>query len=61
MGTFTADFIHMAGGKVIAISDVSGGIQNRNGIDIPAALAHVRQKGSLAGFDGGDRSVMNRC
>lgn len=54
VGTFTADFIHKAGGKVIAISDVSGGIQNRNGIDIPAALAHVRQKGSLSGFDGGE-------
>ncbi|MBL8818132.1 MAG: glutamate dehydrogenase [Planctomyces sp.] len=54
VGTFTAEFIHRAGGKVVAISDVSGGIFNREGIDIPAALTWVKQKGSLAGFSGGD-------
>ncbi|MCA9034695.1 MAG: glutamate dehydrogenase [Planctomycetaceae bacterium] len=58
VGTFTAEYLHGGGGKVVSISDVSGGIQNKNGIDIAAALAHVRQKGSLAGFDGGE-SISN--
>jgi len=54
VGTYTASYLHQAGGRVIAISDVSGGILNRSGIDIPAALEHVAAKKSLAGFPGGE-------
>jgi glutamate dehydrogenase (NAD(P)+) len=53
VGSFTASYLHQAGGKVIAISDVSGGILNRDGIDIPAALEYVAVNKSLAGFPGG--------
>jgi glutamate dehydrogenase (NAD(P)+) len=55
VGTFTASYLHKAGGKVVAISDVSGGLLNRDGIDIPAALEWVAEKKSLAGFPGGER------
>ena len=55
VGTFTASYLHKAGGKVVAISDVSGGLLNRDGIDIPTALAWVAEKKSLAGFPGGER------
>lgn len=55
VGTFTASYLHKAGGKVVAISDVSGGLLNRDGIDIPAALAWVAENKSLAGFPGGER------
>lgn len=55
VGTFTASYLHKAGGKVIAISDVSGGVLNRAGIDIQAALDWVAEKKSLANFPGGDR------
>ncbi|MFO1000167.1 MAG: Glu/Leu/Phe/Val dehydrogenase dimerization domain-containing protein [Planctomycetaceae bacterium] len=54
VGTFTAAYLHKAGGKVVAISDVSGAILNREGIDITAALAWVADKKSLAGFPGGE-------
>lgn len=54
VGTYTASYLHQAGGRVIAISDVSGGILNRSGIDIPAALEYVAAKKSLAGFPGGE-------
>lgn len=54
VGTFTAAYLHKAGGKVVAISDVSGAILNRDGIDITAALAWVADKKSLAGFPGGE-------
>jgi glutamate dehydrogenase (NAD(P)+) len=53
VGTFTAAYLHKAGGRIIAISDVSCGILNRNGIDIPAALAWVSEHKRLAGFPGG--------
>lgn len=54
VGTFTAAYLHKAGGKVVAISDVSGAILNKDGIDITAALAWVADKKSLAGFPGGE-------
>ncbi|MFM7056821.1 MAG: Glu/Leu/Phe/Val family dehydrogenase [Planctomycetota bacterium] len=54
VGTYTASYLHQAGGRVIAISDVSGGILNRSGIDIPAALEYVARTKSLAGFPGGE-------
>ncbi len=54
VGTFTAAYLHKAGGRVIAISDVSGAILNREGIDITAALNWVADKKSLAGFPGGE-------
>lgn len=58
VGTFTADYLHKAGGKIVAISDLSGGIFNRSGIDIPAALAWLAEKKTLAGFPGGE-SITN--
>jgi len=54
VGTFTAAYLQKAGGKVVAISDVSGAIFNKDGIDITAALAWVADKKSLAGFPGGE-------
>jgi glutamate dehydrogenase (NAD(P)+) len=54
VGTFTAAYLQKAGGKVVAISDVSGGILNKDGIDITDALAWVADKKSLAGFPGGE-------
>lgn len=54
VGSFTAAYLHQAGGKVIAISDVSGGIVNRNGIDVPAALEFAAANKSLTGFPGGE-------
>jgi glutamate dehydrogenase (NAD(P)+) len=53
VGTYTAAYLHKSGGRIIAISDVSCGILNRNGIDIPAALAWVSEHHRLAGFPGG--------
>ncbi|KAK7346776.1 hypothetical protein VNO80_21299 [Phaseolus coccineus] len=40
VGTWAAKSIYERGGKVIAISDISGAIKNSNGIDIPALLKY---------------------
>lgn len=53
VGTFTAAYLEKAGARIVAISDVSGAVLNRTGIDITAALEWVRIKGSLAEFPGG--------
>ena len=50
VGSFAASFIHDNGGKVVAISDVSGAKYNSEGIDIEAARQHIQQHRTLDGF-----------
>jgi glutamate dehydrogenase (NAD(P)+) len=55
VGSVAADWLfHHDGVKIIGIGDAAANVHNAGGIDIPAALEHVRQRGSLAGFWGGD-------
>ena len=54
MGSWAARLVHERGGKVIAVSDVTGAVKNPNGIDIPALLSHKEATGSLVNFSGGD-------
>ena len=50
VGGIGAELLHEAGYKVVAISDIHGGIYNPKGIDIPAALRHLRQTRSFEDF-----------
>jgi glutamate dehydrogenase (NAD(P)+) len=43
------------GARVMAVSDVSGGIYNEDGLDVEALLRYAREQGSLAGSDAGAR------
>jgi glutamate dehydrogenase (NAD(P)+) len=52
VGGIGARLLYEAGYKVVAISDVHGGIYNPNGIDIAAALAHLQATRSFEGFAG---------
>jgi glutamate dehydrogenase (NAD(P)+) len=58
VGSVTAKLLHEAGYKVIAVSDVFGGILNPNGIDIPRLLAYVSEMGKVEGFTG-TRAISN--
>ena len=49
-----ADDLTAQGAKVVAISDVTGGIYNSNGIDVPKATAWVQEHRFLKGFPGGE-------
>ena len=42
------------GCRVIAVSDVSGGIYNSKGLDIPAVSKYVSENGVLKGYKGAD-------
>ena len=50
VGGTAARLFHEAGAKVIALQDHKATIHAEEGLDIPAALAHVAQHGSLEGF-----------
>jgi glutamate dehydrogenase (NAD(P)+) len=54
VGTWAAHFIHNAGAKIVALSDLSGAIANKNGIDIGALMRYSRENGSISGFPGAD-------
>jgi glutamate dehydrogenase (NAD(P)+) len=54
VGGIGAQLLHEAGFKVVAISDVHGGIHNANGLDIPAAMKHLRNTKSFEGFPGAE-------
>ncbi|HXF97435.1 MAG TPA: Glu/Leu/Phe/Val dehydrogenase [Gaiellaceae bacterium] len=50
VGANLARLLHLAGTKVVAVSDSRGGVYNPNGIDVPAALAHKQERGILEGL-----------
>ncbi|MBA0761666.1 hypothetical protein Gotri_024282, partial [Gossypium trilobum] len=54
VGSWASRLIHEKGGKVIAVSDITGALKNPNGIDIPELLKHKEATGSLKSFNGGD-------
>ena len=50
VGANAASYAHELGFKVVAVSDVSGGIYNPNGLDIPAVRVHINQGNTLIDF-----------
>ncbi len=60
VGGIGAQLMHESGYKVVAISDVNGGIHNPDGIDIPAALKHLATTRSFDEFEGVER-VSNKA
>jgi glutamate dehydrogenase (NAD(P)+) len=51
VGYYTAKFLQDKGCSVVGISDVSGAIYNKNGIDVDDLFAHTRKnKGAIAGY-----------
>ncbi|CAI8589099.1 unnamed protein product [Vicia faba] len=54
VGTWAAKSIFERGGKVVAVSDISGAISNPNGIDIAALLKHKAANANLIDFSGAD-------
>jgi glutamate dehydrogenase (NAD(P)+) len=52
VGTHSARLISQQGGKIVAVSDVNGGIANDDGIDVISLLAWVKENRSVRGFPG---------
>lgn len=50
VGSIAARLLHEAGYKIVAVSDVHGGIYNQNGIDIPRLQAYMSEMGRVEGF-----------
>lgn len=52
VGSYAAYYLHEAGCRVVAVSDVSGGRYDPNGLDIPALFTYATEHGSLEGAPG---------
>jgi glutamate dehydrogenase (NAD(P)+) len=50
VGSYAALGLHQSGLKVIAVSDHTGALYDKSGLDIPALMRHAAQRGSIAGF-----------
>lgn len=58
VGSYAAKFLHEKEGKVVAITDMTGGVFNPEGLHIPDLIEHARAAGGVAGFAGAD-SITN--
>ena len=54
VGSWAARLFSEAGGKIVAVSDVSGAVRNPAGLDIAALSDHVAKTRGVAGFAGGE-------
>src|SRR5690606_20944198 len=48
-------YAHQRGAKIVAVSDVGGGVYNKHGLDIPKLIEHYKSRKTLEGFSGVDR------
>jgi glutamate dehydrogenase (NAD(P)+) len=49
VGEAATRLIHEQGGKIVAVTDVGGGVANPAGLDPARLLAHLKETGSIAG------------
>ena len=52
VGEATARLLHQAGASVVAITDVGGGVQNADGLDVPMLKRFLEEHGTIAGAPG---------
>ncbi|MFN2501113.1 MAG: Glu/Leu/Phe/Val dehydrogenase [Pyrinomonadaceae bacterium] len=50
VGGIGAELMHEKGYKVVAISDIGGGIYNKNGLNIPHVLEYLKNNKTLEGY-----------
>jgi glutamate dehydrogenase (NAD(P)+) len=58
VGSHAAKYMHESEFKIVAVSDITGGYFNGNGLDIPGMLQHTLKYGSLKGYSGAE-SISN--
>jgi len=59
VGGIAATELHEKGARVVAVSDISGGVYREAGLDVPTLHGHVAEHGSLEGYDKGVERITN--
>lgn len=52
VGEATARLLHQAGARVVAITDIGGGVHRPDGLDVPLLRRHLQEHGTIAGAPG---------
>jgi len=52
VGSWLARLLHERGARVVAVSDLKGGVFKGDGLDVPALFAHAKATGSVIEFPG---------
>ena len=55
VGAVAAEQMAKFGAKVVAVADLSGGVINKNGLDVDALLKYAEKAGEVGGFAGGEK------
>jgi glutamate dehydrogenase (NAD(P)+) len=55
VGGVASGELHEQGAHVVAVSDLSGGVHDERGLDIPALRRYAEEHGSLEGYTGAER------
>ena len=55
VGSYAAKFLDEYGCKIIAVSDVTGGLYDSDGLDIPSLFEHNYRNRTIDGFDQGKK------
>ena len=55
VGSYAAKFLHEYGCKIIGVSDVTGGLFDPDGLDIPSLFEHNSQNRTIDGFNQGKK------
>jgi glutamate dehydrogenase (NAD(P)+) len=55
VGGVASGELHEQGARVVAVSDLSGGVHDERGLDIPALRRYAEEHGSLEGYTGAER------
>jgi len=59
VGGIASSELHAKGARVLAVSDISGGVHAEQGLDVPALHAYVAEHGSLEGYEAGVERITN--
>jgi glutamate dehydrogenase/leucine dehydrogenase len=61
VGSYAASILDEMGCKIVAVSDVSGGIYNADGLDVPSIMRYVATspRHMLEGYQGNVKSITN--
>ncbi len=59
VGSHAALYSHERGGKIVAVTDVNGGIHSDKGLDIPKLIQHYNNKKTLRGFEQAHTEITN--
>lgn len=54
VGSNTARFLHQEGCKITGVTDLSGGVFDENGLNIPTLIKHTNSEKHISGFNEGD-------